>query len=154
MTRCTLFLRTHDDTEQLAQQLVHLAPMPRVLALVGNLGSGKTTFAQALGRALGINESLTSPTFTLVNHYDTPHATLVHGDFYRLESPDAIAGLGLTDAFADPKALTVIEWADRDSEIFPAHTLWLTWEMHDMHRTVRLETKSQELWWQLEKVWL
>ncbi len=140
------------DTEQLAQQLVALAPMPRALALVGNLGSGKTTFAQAVGRALGVHEALTSPTFTLVNHYNTPAKTLVHGDFYRLDSAEAIAGLGITDAFADADTLTVIEWADRNAELFPLQTVWLTWEIHDTHRTVRLETQSQELWWQLEKV--
>lgn len=154
MTQCTLFIQSLDDTVALARQLAALSPRPRVLALVGHLGSGKTTFAQALGRALGVAEPLASPTFTLVNHYEMPVGTLVHGDFYRLDDVAAIAALGVSDGFSDPAVLTMIEWADRYPALFPPHTLWLTWELHEGHRTVRLETQSAELWRQLEAVWL
>lgn len=154
MTQCTIFLSTLDDTDRLARELLSLAPPVTVLALVGNLGSGKTTFAQAVGRVLGITESLTSPTFTLLNHYETTEKTIIHGDFYRLDSPEGIAGLGVTDGFADEHTITMIEWADRARNLFPPHTLWMTWELHDGHRTVLLETQSASLWRQLEKLWL
>ncbi|OGL71041.1 tRNA (adenosine(37)-N6)-threonylcarbamoyltransferase complex ATPase subunit type 1 TsaE [Candidatus Uhrbacteria bacterium RIFCSPHIGHO2_02_FULL_53_13] len=86
--------------------------------LSGDLGSGKTTFVQGVGRALGVKRLIKSPTFALVHEYRVAHAdvdVLVHADLYRLRDVDAatLADLGLDEALANPRALVCIEWPER-----------------------------------------
>ncbi|MEX1028367.1 MAG: tRNA (adenosine(37)-N6)-threonylcarbamoyltransferase complex ATPase subunit type 1 TsaE [Candidatus Paceibacterota bacterium] len=107
-----------------------------VVALVGDLGAGKTTFTQALARALGVTGPITSPTFVIEQVYDLPRdkdkqgelypfTRLVHIDAYRLESADELARLGWSDVIADPNNLVVVEWGEKVREILPATTIWL-----------------------------
>jgi tRNA threonylcarbamoyladenosine biosynthesis protein TsaE len=152
MTQCTVFLRSLDDTDAFARALLTSVPPVSVIALVGDLGSGKTTFAQAIGRELHLDEPMTSPTFTLVNHYQAPSRPLVHGDFYRLDDYESIGSLGVSDHFGDPNTLTIIEWADRARPLFPPQTLWLTWRLCDAYRTVTIDTQSDTIWQKLQKV--
>jgi tRNA threonylcarbamoyladenosine biosynthesis protein TsaE len=87
-----------------------------VVLLAGALGAGKTTFAKGVAAALGIApEDVTSPSFTLVNRYDTPRLTLYHIDLYRLaaDGPAAAYAVGLDEILADPRAATLIEWPER-----------------------------------------
>lgn len=93
-----------------------------VVLLKGDLGSGKTTFAQGVGKALGIEEPLRSPTFTLVNIYDVEHDNidrLVHTDFYRLEKvdEDTLRELGLDEFMKDDRTLVLVEWPERMPEL-------------------------------------
>lgn len=95
-------------------------PAPAIVALYGELGSGKTCFVKGLARALGIDRPITSPTFTLVNEYRGARA-LVHMDLYRLSDPDDVLALGF-DEYLQDAAVTVIEWAERAEELLPAET--------------------------------
>lgn len=81
-----------------------------VIGLFGDLGSGKTTFVQGMAKGLGIRSDhyVNSPTFTLVNEYDR----LIHVDLYRLEKPEEVQTLGLTDYLESPHIL-VVEWAEK-----------------------------------------
>ena len=101
--------------QSLAERLGRAAEPGDALALVGPLGSGKTTFTQGLARGLDIPEGrhVSSPTFALVNEHDGRH-TLVHADLYRIKSEAELAELGLDESF--DRAVVAIEWADR----FPA----------------------------------
>src|SRR6478752_7840156 len=81
------------------------------IALWGDLGSGKTTLARAILRALGVSEDVPSPTFTLVQSYDTPDLTVRHYDLYRIENANEIAELGIDEAVEDGVAL--VEWPER-----------------------------------------
>ncbi len=101
----------------------HLAP-GMLVALEGNLGAGKSTLARALIRHLAADPALDvpSPTFTLVQTYDTPAMPVWHFDFYRLKSPDEIFELGWEDALAS-KALLLMEWAERIGPYLPQNTL-------------------------------
>jgi tRNA threonylcarbamoyl adenosine modification protein YjeE len=92
-----------------------------MIALEGDLGAGKTTLARAILRALGVSEDVPSPTFTLVQLYETPRLTVRHYDLYRIESPGEIDELGLDDALGEGAAL--IEWPERGAGRLPPDML-------------------------------
>lgn len=100
---------------------------PLVLALEGELGSGKTTFTQGLAGALGIREKVLSPTFVLLKIYALPAGAnfrhLVHIDCYRLDSPKDLLHLGFKDLLKDKDAILVVEWADRIRKLLPKNIL-------------------------------
>lgn len=108
---------------RLAQELGFMLRRGDTVALNGELGAGKTTFARGLIRALAGDGTLEipSPTFTLVQNYDTARLNLAHFDLYRLSSPDEIDELGLEHALADGAAL--IEWPERAGEALPEDRL-------------------------------
>jgi tRNA threonylcarbamoyladenosine biosynthesis protein TsaE len=93
-----------------------------VLALHGDLGSGKTVFTRGLAHALGITEPITSPTFALVHEYQGPRGRFYHLDLYRLERPEQALSLGLDEFLGQPGTIPVIEWADRlAGQLPPGH---------------------------------
>ena len=106
-----------------------------VVALWGDLGSGKTTLARAILRALGVTEDVPSPTFTLVQSYDT-HPPVAHYDLYRLKNPREVAELGFDDALAEGAAL--VEWPERAPEILPPDALHVRLSLQDDARLARL----------------
>lgn len=116
------------DTEGLARRVAANAPAGAVLVLTGPLGAGKTTFTQALARALGSTAAVTSPTYTLVHEYPTPDGPLVHIDAYRLQDAD-LAALGFDD-YVDRARLVVVEWGAPLLEQLP-EALWLELEFAD-----------------------
>jgi tRNA threonylcarbamoyladenosine biosynthesis protein TsaE len=120
-------------TRDLAAALAAVCVVGDVLLLSGDLGAGKTTFAQGFGRALGIDEPVTSPTFTLVRQYETTPGvggvrTLLHADVYRLDSLGEIADLGLGQLVEDG-ALALVEWGDAAEPVLGADALSLQLEV-------------------------
>ena len=105
------------------------------VALWGDLGSGKTTLARAILRALGVSEDVPSPTFTLVQSYDTK-PPVAHYDLYRLKSPREMTELGLDDALIDGAAL--VEWPERAPEFLPPDALHVRLSLQDGTRLARL----------------
>ena len=91
------------------------------VALIGGLGAGKTTLARGLVQSLLPQETVPSPTYTLVQTYDLPRFTLWHCDLYRLEHPDEAYELGLMDAMGEDVCL--LEWPDRLGELLPDEAL-------------------------------
>ncbi|HEB13611.1 MAG TPA: tRNA (adenosine(37)-N6)-threonylcarbamoyltransferase complex ATPase subunit type 1 TsaE [candidate division CPR3 bacterium] len=99
-----------------------------VLALKGELGSGKTTFVQGLAKGLGVQGRVLSPTFLVVKEFELPHTNktmLYHIDCYRLESSQELLDLGFKSIVANPKNIVVIEWADRVKKILSKDTKWI-----------------------------
>jgi len=121
--------------EALARYLVS-RESPRILCLYGQLGSGKTTFAQGFARGLGITTRLLSPTFIIVRRYQIPKKEnyLYHVDLYRLQKTPEIEGIGLSEIFADSASYTVIEWAGRLGELLPEHRIDVFFEVDSRQR--------------------
>ena len=82
-----------------------------MILLAGEMGTGKTTFTQSFGRALGITEPITSPTFNLLHNYGTGRMALHHADLYRLERTGELTDLGL-DELQDSGGVVIVEWGD------------------------------------------
>ncbi len=99
---------------------------PTIICMYGELGSGKTTFAQGFAKGLGIGERLLSPTFIIVRRYQLPENSsgfLYHLDLYRLQSDTELDELGLAEIFADSESFIIIEWAEKLGELLPQHRI-------------------------------
>lgn len=116
----TYISASEDDTARLAQQCAADLKPGDILCLYGDLGMGKSVFARALIRHLAGDPALEvpSPTFTLVQTYDTPRAPLWHFDLYRLKDPEEVYELGWEEALGE--AICLIEWPERLGPLLPA----------------------------------
>ncbi|MCB0129928.1 MAG: tRNA (adenosine(37)-N6)-threonylcarbamoyltransferase complex ATPase subunit type 1 TsaE [Caldilineaceae bacterium] len=118
------------ETQTMGEAIGRAAQAGLVIALQGELGAGKTTLTQGIGRGLGVTVRMTSPTFTLVNEYDGMAVRLIHMDSYRLgeNHTDAVAQaetFGVDELLDAPETVVVIEWADRLAELLPDDTLFV-----------------------------
>ncbi|MCL2396222.1 MAG: tRNA (adenosine(37)-N6)-threonylcarbamoyltransferase complex ATPase subunit type 1 TsaE [Acidimicrobiaceae bacterium] len=104
---------TPEETERVAAAFVPFLQSGDVVLLTGDLGAGKTVFAQGLARAAGVTQAVTSPTFTLLHSYPTAIGLdLLHADVYRLETTGEIEDLGLAELVEDD-AFALVEWGER-----------------------------------------
>ena len=99
-----------------------------VLALQGELGSGKTLFTKGFVAGVGSKAAVSSPTFTIVHEYPGGRLPVYHFDFFRVENRQSLARLGLDDYFFGD-GVSVIEWADRFSEFIPEEARWILFEV-------------------------
>lgn len=116
-----------EDTRRLGKQLgtfMKSLDGPLCVALIGDLGTGKTHFSQGIAIGFGINEEVTSPTFALMNTYETAGDNLYHFDLYRLDEEDELAPIGFDEFTDDTKS--IVEWADKFPDAMPEETLWVT----------------------------
>ena len=121
------------DTLLLAQNIESEKFPDMVICLIGELGSGKTVFVKGFAQALGINETITSPTFTIVKEYESGELPLYHMDVYRLE--DNKDNIGLTDYF-NKGGITIIEWADMIESELPEERLDIRFRVVDENTRV------------------
>jgi len=108
-------------TDQLGATLATRLRIGDVVGLKGELGAGKTTLARAILRAAAEDAQLIvpSPTFTLVEVYETPRGSFWHFDLYRLETPDQVFELGWEEALAE--GISIVEWPERLGPLLPKH---------------------------------
>jgi tRNA threonylcarbamoyladenosine biosynthesis protein TsaE len=141
-----LNLATHsvDETRELGRKIGLLIKQPFIIALIGDLGSGKTAFVQGLAQGLGVPADyyITSPTFTLINEYPG-RFPLFHVDLYRLEGLNDFEDIGLDELLHD-QAVIAIEWADKlPDAVFDAH-LSLRFEIiDDNSRKISIKASGQ-----------
>jgi tRNA threonylcarbamoyladenosine biosynthesis protein TsaE len=121
-TILTLLSNAVAETNQLAAQLVKHLKKGEVIALFGDLGSGKTTFVQGFGKASGVTSPITSPTFTLMHIYHSARWPIYHFDFYRLQSVAEAQNLGCEEYF-DGDGIALIEWPERALPLLPPQHL-------------------------------
>ena len=115
-----------------------------VVALTGELGAGKTVFAQGICEALGVKNSVISPTFTIVNEYDGLHKVF-HFDAYRIESQKDFISIGFEDYLLE-EGICIIEWADKIKDLLPERTIWVKFYHHETEEDRReLQIKYPEL---------
>lgn len=111
------------ETETLARQMAAYLKAGDVVCLTGDLGAGKTTFTQVLCKALGVEEPVTSPTFSLIQEYQGS-LPVYHFDAYRMNRPAELVELG-GEEYLYGTGVCVIEWADRVREYMPENSLWI-----------------------------
>jgi tRNA threonylcarbamoyladenosine biosynthesis protein TsaE len=136
--------RSGEETEALGAQQLGVAPAPgtpcRIIELAGELGSGKSTFARGVLRALGVLGPIKSPSYTLLETYEPPGVHIVHLDLYRLNDPDELEHLGLAD-YHRAGFLWLVEWPERGAGRLPAPDLRFEFSIGvEGHRIERIET--------------
>ena len=111
-------VKSVEETWHVAEQFAAELSPGDVVCLEGDLGAGKTTFTQGLGKALGVKRAVTSPTFCLVAEHPSPRFLFVHMDLYRLHAPEDVLAIGWEDYLARG-AVLIVEWPDRAGDLIP-----------------------------------
>lgn len=114
---------SEDETAAIAEKLAAILRPGDVLCLTGDLGAGKTTFTKALGKALGVEEDITSPTFSLIQEY-SGKMPVYHIDVYRMSNPAEFRDIG-AEAYFDCEGICVIEWAELVRQYLPNQVIWI-----------------------------
>lgn len=118
MDEKTIVLKNEKDTEELGKKIGREAAAGTVIALIGDLGTGKTALTKYIAEGLGVRETITSPTFNIVKEYDTGRLPLYHFDVYRIADPGEMYELGYEEYFYGD-GVCVVEWADIIEELLP-----------------------------------
>ena len=136
----TSFKHTH----YVANVLGKLLTTQTAIGLIGDLGAGKTHFVQGIANGMGISQTPTSPTFTILSEYEG-EIPLLHGDFYRV-TVDDFTNLDLEDIIEEWEGVSIIEWADLFPEQLPVDVLWIKIEIvSENERSISAWSKSQHL---------
>lgn len=149
--RRRIVTRSPEQTRKLAARLAAIVKPGDMVLLAGDLGAGKTTFAQGFGSGLGVVEHLTSPTFTLMRPYrcegggHSGVTTLVHADLYRLDNLAEVVDLGLGE-LVDDGAVALVEWGDLAEPVLGPEVLVVELVRGDLadEREVNFETRGAE----------
>lgn len=138
----TIQLKSIDDIAQAAHEFIAEMGDETVYAFYGEMGAGKTTFINALCKALGVEDDTTnSPSFSIINEYrsDTTAELIYHFDLYRLDSLEEAFDIGVEDYF-DSGALCFLEWPERIADILPNDTVKVSIIVNDDNtRTITIE---------------
>ena len=105
-----------EETEKLDSDLASKLPEGSIVAFTGDLGAGKTAFVRGMARGLGIEDRVTSPTFTIVNEYESGNRPLFHFDLYRLYDSDELFDIGWED-YLVRGGICAVEWSERAADL-------------------------------------
>ena len=133
-----------EETIQLAEHLGKYLHAGDVLAYLGDLGAGKTTFTRGLALGLGLKDLVTSPTFALVHVYGQPPLQLCHFDMYRITDENELETTGFYD-YDLSESIFAIEWSENIQNALPENTIFITLErISDEERKMILECREGE----------
>ncbi len=121
---------TEDQTIALGEKIGSLLKGGEVLAMRGTLGAGKTTITKGIAKSLGIDETITSPTFCLISEYSGKKLDLYHMDVYRLEGAEDFENLG-TDEMLYGNGVSIIEWSEKISSVLPKKSITIELIPHE-----------------------
>jgi len=129
MANRELVTKSAEATRALGKRVSASLKGGEIFALVGELGSGKTTFVQGFALGLGV-ERVISPTFILMKKYDAQKFDFYHLDLYRLEGDidKQVRDLGVKDILGKKDSVAIVEWADKAKGIYPTNTVWIKFE--------------------------
>ena len=128
---------SEDKTIALGEDLARRLKHGDLVALFGDLGTGKTRFVQGVCRGLGIREHVASPTFTIVNQYNAGELVVYHFDFYRVNSLSEIRDVGFEDYVAGD-GISLIEWAEKVHQLLPSHRYDVRLELGETENTRKI----------------
>ena len=114
---------TIEDTQKVAKNLAKKVLPGSVIALIGELGAGKTTFTKGFAKQMGIKDHVTSPTFKLVSEYRGKKYVLNHVDAYRMEGPNDFLNIGGEEYLTSKNSITIIEWGDLLVDLLSTETI-------------------------------
>ena len=134
-----IFSSSPDDTEELAQKIADKIKTGGIVCLYGDLGCGKTVFAQGLAKALGIKRTITSPTFLTMKSY----GNFFHLDLYRIDQKESLKGLDLEEILSDKSNIVVIEWAEKIKNLLPKKRFDVSFEyINENTRRISVEERN------------
>ncbi len=119
-----LIIKNEKETESFGRALAEELKAGDVLALIGDLGTGKTALTRYIAKGLGIDERITSPTFTIVKEYTDGRLPLYHFDVYRVSEADELFNIGIEEYFFG-SGVCIVEWADMILDILPENTKFI-----------------------------
>jgi len=119
-----LTARSLVELNRIAEHLLPLIKERKKVAFVGEIGAGKTTFIQVLCKLLGVEDTVSSPTFAIINEYASPTLPVYHIDLYRLKEEDELFSIGFVELL-EQENYCMIEWPDLASAYLPPSTLWV-----------------------------
>lgn len=141
-----LHIASEQETEQIGEAIGRAAEPGTVVALIGDLGTGKTTLTKSIARGLGVTETVTSPTFNIIREYKSGRIPLYHFDVYRIGDPDEMFELGYEEYFYGD-GICVVEWADIIEELLPEDAVIIRIERgaDEEEREYRIESEDGKL---------
>jgi tRNA threonylcarbamoyladenosine biosynthesis protein TsaE len=133
------------ELENLAKKVAKSLKGGETLALIGNLGAGKTTFTKLLLKASGIRKNITSPTFVLMLPYHNKEYTFYHIDLYRTNHYKEVEALGVLDLWNEAGNVFIIEWADKIKKHLPKNTIYFNFKItHDQTRKITITNEPKD----------
>lgn len=117
-----------EQTQDLAKKLAKKIHPGSIISLIGDLGTGKTTFTKGFARQIGIKDHVTSPTFKLISEYQSPNYKLYHIDAYRMDGPEDFLNIGGEEYLTSKDSITIIEWGDLLHELLPSRTITINFK--------------------------
>ena len=141
-----LHIANEKETEALGERIGKTVAAGTVIALIGDLGTGKTTLTKSIARGLGVTETVTSPTFNIIREYKSGRIPLYHFDVYRIGDPDEMFELGYEEYFYGD-GICVVEWADIIEELLPEDAVIIRIERgaDEEEREYRIESEDGKL---------
>lgn len=133
----TIFLEDENKTKEIGKKLGEVVDKGSIICLVGDLGAGKTTLTQSFAKSLGIDDYITSPTFTIVNEYQG-RIPLYHFDVYRIGCSEEMYDIGY-DEYINSDGVCIIEWSNLIEDILPDEYLKIDLKYKDMGREITFE---------------
>ena len=118
----TITLKGTEKTEDFGKEFAESLEKGSIIALMGPLGAGKTTLSKAIAKGLGVTETITSPTFTIVQEYESGRLPLYHFDVYRVHDEEELFEMGFEE-YLHKGGVCLIEWADLIEDMLPSKTI-------------------------------
>ena len=145
MSEKTIHIANEKETEKIGEMIAGKATPGTVIALIGDLGTGKTTLTKYIAKGLGVTETVTSPTFNIIREYRSGRIPLYHFDVYRIADPDEMYELGYEEYFYGD-GICVVEWADIIEKLLPEDAVIISIEggASEEERVYRIEDNRAE----------